>query len=171
MTTATKIKVGDRVTTIHPLTHRQLVGVVDRLKDFRPIYGDIAEGQPAVKGLVTFDHGQEWVSIELLRKVAAGELKPVINACVIKDREMGIETITQQGIDDSISLSLIPPLPGCSIAVSTIYPGSSGSVECKRLKRKDYYYLRRRSQNQRWESIYLSGDWQKALNRLPSKLT
>jgi hypothetical protein len=163
-----RLKPGDRIRTIHPAGH-DLLGVVVDVIDRRPIYDGEPYGKRAKYIRVDFDHGAaEWVAIELIDVIkvrsntAAGEQKER----VIELGERLPQPYTDSELEPSPLTLVSPPNPGTTIAVSSIFPDSTGWVECKVIKGRNYYYLRSESSPQR----YLGSTWGKALDRLPSFL-
>jgi hypothetical protein len=155
----TRIKVGDRIRTIHPAGHDLLGEVVELVKRSTEVKARYA--------VVQFEVGKpERVAIELIEKVRGETVKTCIEERVIELGESIPESLIERDIEPSPLTHVLPPKPGSTIAVSAIYPNSVGWVECKVIKGRNYYYLRGESHPQR----YLGSTWVKALDRLPGFL-
>jgi hypothetical protein len=188
-----RIRVGDRIRTIHPLSGHDLEGVVKSVQqsntqdsEKQRIKGDFGR---AVYAFVSFDYGKdERVAIELLEKISVrsttgatkvsfsaqkitkgAQLEPGKSQVISPVIELGtraIESIAESDFKVCASLTHFPPPANGSIAVSTIYEGESGKVEAKRVKGNIYYYLRRTGNRGQQESIYLAARWPKAIDVL-----
>lgn len=165
-----RIKRGDRIKTPHPAGH-DLLGVVVNIIDRRPVYDGQPYGKLARYCRVNYDCGpSEWVAIELVT-VCRSTNSQIIAAGGIDERviELGkskAQSDTISELDTSSLTHVLPPSPGSSIAVSTIFPDAVGWVECKVIKGRNYYYLRSGGSPQR----YLGSTWAKAVDRLPGFL-
>jgi hypothetical protein len=188
-----KIKAGDRIRTIHPLSGHDLEGVVKSVQqsntqdsDKQRIRGDFGR---AVYALVSFDYGKdEPVAIELLEKISVrsitsaakakvgtqkiklgAQLEPIEDEVIHPVIELGnypIQTSSVGGFEVPSSLTHLAPSVNGSVAVSSIYPNGVGSIEAKRVKGNIYYYLRRTGSRGQQESIYLASRWPKAIDVL-----
>jgi hypothetical protein len=184
-----KLKPGDRIRTIHPLSGANLEGVVKNVVNRSHAYDGETNIKPAFYALVSFDHSKdEWVAIELLEKISGrsiasstkvtfmaqkitkgAQLEPAAGGQIPPVIELGtqaIESIAEKGVEVCASLTHLPPLVNGSIAVSSIYEGEPGKVEAKRVKGNIYYYLRRTGSRGQQESIYLAARWPKAIDVL-----
>jgi hypothetical protein len=178
-----RIRVGDRIRTPHPAGHYLLGEVMQMLKRSAETKARYA----VIRFVAWSDRSQEFtqigkperVAIELLEvvevlstidktsdKVRKKAVVPSIDAHVIELGKRLPQTLAETELDPSSLTAILPPKPGGSIAVSTIYPASTGWVECKIINGRNYYYLRGNSSPQR----YLGSTWAKAIDRLPSFL-
>jgi hypothetical protein len=154
-----RIKVGDRIKAFHPAGHHLLGEVLSIRKRSCEKKARYCE--------VRFDHSHknEWVAIELLElnQVRSNTVAGDIEERVIELGKSIVESLIERDIELSSLTHVLPPKPGSSIAVSTIFPASTGWVECKTIKGGNYYYLRSGSSPQR----YLGSTWVEAIDRLP----
>jgi hypothetical protein len=157
-----RVKLGDRIKASHPAGHHllgEVLSIRKRSCDNKARYCE-----------VKFDHSHksEWIAIELLElnQVRSNTVAGDIEERVIELGERLPESLIERDIEPSPLTHVLPPKPGTTIAVSTIFPASTGWVECKTIKGRNYYYLRSGSSPQR----YLGSTWVKAIDRLPGFL-